>query len=69
MPVEDVLNSRVFGVGPFGEKISDLLKERMKAIAEKNKEKVTEIESKLIECNESYFSFYRLSEKLNLDTL
>lgn len=69
LPVEDVLNSRVFGVGPFGDKISDLLKERMKAIAEKNTEKVAEIESKLIECNESYFSFYRLSEKLKLEAL
>lgn len=67
MPVDEVLRSQVFGVGPFGEKISKLMSERDMAMQKGNDELKKEIEHKLLQINQAYFSFYQLGEQLGLN--
>ena len=67
MPVDEVLMSQVFGVGPFGEKISKLMADREKAMQDGDGELKKEIEQKLLQFNQAYFSFYQLGEQLGLN--
>lgn len=67
MPVDEVLVSDIFNVGPFNEKITSLLSDRKNAIMSGDEKKKNEIEHELIKLNQSYFSFYRLREQLGLN--
>ena len=67
MPVDEVLMSQVFGVGPFGEKISKLMADREKAMQDGDGELKKVIEQKLLQFNQPYFSFYQLGEQLGLN--
>lgn len=65
-PVDEVLNSPVFDVGPFSETITDLLRKRHKAVEEGNKNEQKRIEDELLSLNEEYFSYYNLANQLNI---
>lgn len=67
LPVDEVLISEVFGVGPFNEKISNLISEKKKAVKENNEDRKLEIEKELVKLNQSYFSFYLLGKQLGLN--
>lgn len=67
LPVDEVLISEVFGVGPFNEKISSLISEKEKAVKENNEDRKLEIEKELVKLNQSYFSFYLLGKQLGLN--
>ena len=67
MPVDEVLKSQVFGVGPFGDKITKLMADREKAMQDGNDGLKMKIENELLKFNQAYFSFYQLGEQLGLN--
>lgn len=63
LPVDEVLSGDVFGaVGPFNDRITQLLNDRSKAAEEGRTEDKKNIEKELIELNASYFSYYKMFE-------
>lgn len=63
LPVDEVLSGDVFGaVGPFNDRITQLLNDRSKAAEEGRTEDKKKIENELIELNASYFSYYKMFE-------
>ena len=67
MPVMMMSMNQIFGVGPFGEKISKLMADREKAMQDGNGELKKKIEQNLLQLNQAYFSFYQLGEQLGLN--
>lgn len=59
LPVDEVLNTPVFDVGPFSNEITKLLQQRKDAIREGQKEKALSLTQKLLEINSEYFTFYK----------
>lgn len=57
MPVEEVLMSEVFGVHPFNEEITELIKRRKQLIEVGDKEGAQQIADKLYNINPEYFSY------------
>ena len=65
LPVDEVLVSDVFGVSPFGTKISDIQEQRKSAIESGNTKKAKELGEQLAKMNSNYFGFINLKESLN----
>lgn len=57
MPVEEVLMSEVFGVHPFNEEITELIKRRKQLIEAGDKAGAQQIADKLYNINPEYFSY------------
>ena len=57
MPVEEVLMSEVFGVHPFNEEITELIKQRKQLIEAGDKAGAQQIADKLYNINPEYFSY------------
>jgi len=57
MPVEEILQSDVFNVNPFNEKIADLMSQRKALIAEGKIEEGKQVGKQLYEINPEYFSY------------
>jgi len=64
-PVEEILMSPLFDTRNFNVEISDLLDLRKKAIREKRKDEVKQIENQLLERNPEYFDYLNLESILN----
>ena len=64
-PVEEILMSPLFDTRNFNVEISTLLDLRKKAIREKKKEYVKQIESQLLKKNPDYFDYLNLESILN----
>lgn len=65
LPIDEVLATKVFNVGPFNEAITDLLKQRKEAVKANDQESVKQIEKDLLTKNKEYFSFLDL-DKLSI---
>jgi predicted ATP-binding protein involved in virulence len=61
-PIEEILMSPLFNTSNFNAEISELMSERKKAIASKNKDKANEIEDKLLELNPEYFNYLKIDK-------
>lgn len=59
MPVDEVLTSEAFNVGPFNDKISDIINERTRFAEEGDTEKVDELGKKLYDINPEYFMYLK----------
>ena len=59
LPVEEVLQTEIFDVGPFNEEISCLMDSRKKAYRENRTEEARAIEQKLFEINPNYFCYLK----------
>ena len=60
LPVEEVLLTDVFNVGPFNDQITTMLAKRKKAYAEGDEKMAKEIEKQLFEINPQYFSYLEI---------
>ena len=63
-PVDDVLNTPVFSVGPFNDEITELLRKRKLALQEGRKEEAEHYAQQLLAINDDYFSFYKVGDKI-----
>lgn len=61
-PIEEILMSPLFNTSNFNAEISELMSERKKAIASKNKDKANDIEEKLLELNPEYFNYLKIDK-------
>lgn len=61
LPIDEVLLTPAFNVGPFSDKITSLLNKRKKAIIDKDHGKEKEIEKELYNENREYFSFLNVN--------
>lgn len=64
LPVDEVLNTPVFSVGPFNDEITELLRKRKQALQEGRKEEAEHYAQQLLAVNDDYFSFYRVGDKI-----
>lgn len=60
LPVDEVLNTPVFNVGPFNDKITNLLRMRKEAIMAGKKDEAEKYAQELLAINENYFTFYKI---------
>lgn len=60
LPVEEILLTEVFNVGPFNDQITKLLAQRKNAYANGDQTTAKEIEKQLIEINPDYFSYLEI---------
>lgn len=63
LPVDEVLNTPVFNVGPFSTEITDLLAQRKQALKDGDGVKVKKYTDELLRLNEDFFSFYKTNEE------
>jgi len=61
LPVDEVLNTPVFNVGPFNNEITDLLYKRKEAIKEGKMGEAEKYAQELLALNEEYFTFYKVN--------
>lgn len=64
LPVDEVLNTPVFSVGPFNDEITELLRKRKQALQEGRKEDAEQYAQQLLAINDDYFSFYKVGDKI-----
>lgn len=64
LPVDEVLNTPVFSVGPFNDEITELLRKRKHALQEGKKEEAEQYAQQLLAINDDYFSFYKVGDKI-----
>lgn len=63
-PISEILVTPVFNTQPFSEEISKLIEERKSALEAGDKEKVKQIEQRLIQINPEYFSAFDIEEMI-----
>lgn len=64
LPVDEVLNTPVFSVGPFNDEITELLRKRKAALQQGNKDEAERYAQQLLAINDDYFSFYKIGDKI-----
>lgn len=64
LPVDEVLNTPVFNVGPFSTQITDLLAKRKQALKDGDDVKAKKYSDQLLCLNEDFFSFYRANDEI-----
>ena len=64
LPVDEVLNTPVFSVGPFNDEITELLRKRKVAIQAGKNEEAERYAQLLLEINDDYFTFYKVDGKI-----
>ena len=64
LPVDEVLNTPVFSVGPFNDEITELLRKRKKALQEGREDEAEQYAQQLLAINDDYFSFYKVGDKI-----
>ena len=64
LPVDEVLNTPVFSVGPFNDEITELLRKRKKTLQEGREDEAEQYAQQLLAINDDYFSFYKVGDKI-----
>ena len=64
LPVDEVLATDVFSVGPFNSKITAMMKERKNAIAGGDQVQERKLADELYQLNREYFSFLKTKDKI-----
>lgn len=64
LPVDEVLNTPVFDVGPFSDEITNLLKKRKVALQNGEIEEVKKYTEELVGLNREYFTFYKKGDEV-----
>jgi predicted ATP-binding protein involved in virulence len=61
-PMEEILMSPLFDTNHFNESISQLMRDRKKAVAQSNKAEIARIEKILLEKNPEYFNYLNIEQ-------